>query len=158
MSESKRNSIECLYRFLKPEIESEEGTPKWIYEACATQESLARLTRQDENIIGMSVNTFKKYCDEYLPGGFAEIDSIRKTLSREGNQRNKKPVKVARNPDVSYKRKLDKADRERAMLIRAYWDLNKILLDALPHAPLGEIEYRKHQEIYGKYMSLTMVS
>lgn len=64
---------------------SQAGLP----EALRSQSALAKYTNPRYKIIASSLNTFKRNCALYAPGGFADVDRLRKqaaiALSRASN-------------------------------------------------------------------------
>ncbi|MHC8346605.1 hypothetical protein [Pseudomonas sp. RT6P73] len=42
-----------------------------------SQGNLCRMTRPEQRIFAVSLNTFKRYCQHHVPGGFGTLDRLR---------------------------------------------------------------------------------
>ena len=130
----------------------------WLSSRCSNQSKLSTLERKSVGIIAMTLNTFKKYANENINGGFDEINRARQELHKK-RLKNKVPKeKVFKNNITNYKTKLDEAERARAILIRAYNDLNTICLDAISRSPEYQYDYQRHLKLYGNYFSLKVAT
>lgn len=157
MSEIKQESLKNLYKAMCNALDDGDSFA-WIINKCGRQSSLASIERKSIGIQSMSLNTFKIHADEYIDGGFDTFNNLRKAINQK--YKNKKPTQTQKFKESSktYKEKLDEAERLRAILIRAYNDLNKICLDAVKKTPEYQYDLERHNELYGRYFSLTLVS
>ncbi|ENB1602438.1 hypothetical protein [Vibrio natriegens] len=128
----------------------------WIYSKCSNQSDLAGISRKSKNIVGMSLNSFKKYCDENIEGGFKSVDALRDKLNRKKHP--KKSDKVKSKDELKDLRlRIDELERSKAILIKGYNELNTITLDLLGSSKGNSIEYRKHRELYELYFGVSLV-
>lgn len=156
MSTNKHASLLVLYKCMKAAIKK-KGEYGWLISKCTSQSSLAAMERKGEGILAMSLNTFKKYANEVVPGGFDEIDDLRRALKSSSIKLSLKSRKNAQNKEKSTKLMLEESERFRAILLKAYSDLNRICLDAISRSPEFEYDYQKHSELYSKYLGLRLV-
>lgn len=152
----KKKSIKNLYEQMKKAKNSSDVSYDWIYAQSKNQNDLAKTKRKSLGIVPMSLNTFKEYSDEYIKGGFSEVSSLRKELYIIYKNREKK-VSAGRDKIISPSKELEVAAKSRAILIRAYSDLNRIALDAIANSPAHKRDYEKHKELYERYFSLRLV-
>ena len=154
MNRNKQQSILNLYLELKKLDTSTKKSELLFF--CTSQHKLTKYKDDSKRIIPMTLNTFKEYSNSCLEGGFATIDNLRKKLhenvtGRSGNKKRRKEEKLR-----VYKSKLEESERARAILIRAYNDLNSICLDAISINSPYEQDYKKHKLLYDNYFSLSL--
>jgi predicted nucleic acid-binding Zn-ribbon protein len=150
-------SVITLFEEMKKADRNRSESYSWIYLNCSNQADLAKIKRKSKSIVPVSLNTFKKYCNEYIEGGFDSIDSIREKLNKCGASE-KKITKVS--PADAFRkleRRIDELERSKAILIKGYNDLNEITLDLLSNSEGNSLEYRRHKELYSKYFGLSLV-
>ena len=155
---TKAQSVVNLYtEMIKASNEvSEQYT--WITSKCHRQGELAGITRKGKNIKGMSLGSFRKYCDLYIDGGHDKVDELRKTIhgeissieAEEANQ--KKPV----NKLEEAQRDIDALRRNQAILVKAYNELNSIALDLIVNYNGNTLEYQKHQDLFSSYFGIQL--
>lgn len=142
---------------MRKALKCNDRSYEWLINNCKSQADLASVERKSVGIQPMSLNTFKKYANEILDGGFKEIDRLRRTLK---NYKQNKPAskKLRLKDDLErIKDRLDKAERTRAILIKAYSELNQITLDLLANTPKYQNEYERHKKLYAAHFGLCMV-
>lgn len=130
---------------------------QWLISKCVTQSTLLNLERKSIGVIPMTLNTFKKYSNENISGGFSEINRLRKELKNKDSNKKTSTQKTLQDNVVNCKVKLDEAERARSIIIRAYNDLNSICLDAISRSPEYQYDYKRHLELYRNYLSLALV-
>jgi len=156
MSDIKASSIKSLYNEMMAALKNNDGQFNWLISKCSDQSKLSQLERKSVGIIPMTLNTFKKYADENIKDGFNEVNRVRKELNIKFS--NKPNTNKYKGNITSYKTKLDEADRARAILIRAYNDLNSICLDAIDRSPEYQYDYQRHLQLYGNYFNLNVAT
>ena len=132
------------------------GDYHWLISKCSSQSRLAGIERKSAGIVFMTLNTFKKYADEYIDGGFNEINRLRKELKNRTAKGKKIKSQKQKESLSSYKKKLDDAERMRAILIRAYNDLNEICMDAISRSPQYQYDYNRHKSLYRKHFGISI--
>lgn len=158
MFDKNAKSIISLFNEMVKALNANDDSYRWLLSICDNQSSLANAERKCIYINSMALNTFKKYSNQYIDGGFKEVNKVRVALKNKRRGGYKK-VKVDLRSDIkTLKQKLEDAERTRAVLIRAYADLNSITLDALSGDSIFNSEYLRHQELYSKYFGLSVVS
>ncbi len=150
-------SITSLLNEMKKAIKNSSDY-SWLITNCANQKKLAYTSNIQLNIIGVSLNTFKKNADDYIEGGFAAIDKLRKQLKCKKCLSIKEKKERAKNKNTSQQKKLEESERIRAELLRAYADLNKIALNAIISSDQYADEYEEHQALYMRYLGLKLVN
>ena len=161
MLNKKAQSVINLYSEMKKAINDSTNTYAWLISKCDRQENLAKLKRKGKGIEGMSLNSFKKYCTEYIQSesglnGFEVIENLRKELAKSL----RKPPLELGDKDISLsplekaKRQIDNLQRNQAILVRAYNDLNRLTLDLLANSNGNTLEYDKHKKLYADYFGL----
>lgn len=158
LKDPKSLSVITLFKEMKIADKCNDDSYTWLITKCKSQSMLTSISRKSIGIEGMSLNTFKKYANEEINGGFSAINTLRKKIYNKHSPKHKnhEKKKRQRNHATDIKKKLTEAERYRAILIRAYYDLNQITLDAIKGNPQYEYDYRKHNELYKKYFSITM--
>ena len=58
-------SVITLFEEMKKAELNRSESYNWIYLKCSNQADLAKITRKSKNIVPISLNTFKKYCNIY---------------------------------------------------------------------------------------------
>ncbi|MBL3557596.1 MULTISPECIES: hypothetical protein [Marinobacter] len=157
MSDIKKESIKVLYRSMIDALQYPDAYP-WITSKCGSQAAIASVERRSIGIHAMTLNTFKKYSDAALDGGFEQLEKLRVAIKRKSKNANGETSKGTKSKTAVYKEKLDEAERLRAILIRAYTDLNRICLDAVRKSPEYQYDLDRHNELYREYFSLTLVA
>jgi hypothetical protein len=154
MSEKNITSVKNLYREMILAIKGDSKKYKWLLSECLDQSNLCKIKREQSNIKPIALNTFKKYADIHIEGGFDRVNELRGTLKK----RYLESVRTSKNIDKKQadddKVKLDEAVRARAILIRAYNDLNSICLDAISNSPKYQYDYEQHVKLYRSYFCL----
>ncbi|WP_235691247.1 hypothetical protein [Aliivibrio fischeri] len=156
MSSKKIQSVIALFEEMKKAERSYSESYEWIYLHCSSQSDLAGIVRKSKCITGMTLNTFKKYCDESIDGGFKSVNNLRAKLYKK---RFSKEVKKVRPQDKLRELavRIDELERSKAILIKGYNELNTITLDLLISSKGNSFEYRKHRELYSSYFGLNLV-
>ncbi|MDP4532855.1 hypothetical protein Q9252_11940 [Marinobacter salarius] len=153
-------SVKSLSETLDKATQDRRYRYKWLLESCKTQGSLAQTNKPDLNIIPMSLNTFKQYANTYIDGGFQLIDNLRRdVLEKAGKTKNTKQEKSdAISEKVrSLSSQLELAQKQKAVLQKAYFELNEIALEAIANSPHQKRLLDRHNELYDKYFSLRVV-
>lgn len=128
---------------------------QWLISKCSDQSSFARVERKSIGVTPMTLNTYKKYAEDNIQGGFQEIERVRKKLKNKYIKPLPKSTETGKSID-NYKQKLEKAERARAILIRAYVDLNSICLDAISRSPEFQYDFNRHKKLYETYFKLAL--
>lgn len=158
MSEDTRiASIISLYKEMQAAKECKDDSYNWLTSKCNNQSRLAQVSRKSAGIEAMALNTFKQYADTYIDGGFARINILRKELSKSSKSKIKVKEDRLKEKTTTIQQRLDQADRMRAILIKAYIELNAITLDAIASSPQYEYDYNRHKELYSKYFGISLV-
>lgn len=156
MAQTKRDSIRILY-FEMVEALKKPDEYAWLTSKCGSQAAIASTDRKSIGIQAMTLNTFKKYSDIALEGGFDQLEKLRIAI-RQKNKDSKNKLSSGKKSEIAdYKHKLNEAERLRAILIRAYTDLNRICLDAVKKSPEYQYDLDRHNELYLDYFSLKVV-
>lgn len=79
--------------------------------ALRSQGALARLSVPDRQIIGMSLNTFKKIAGEFIDGGFERLDEARRNALEQLEHRRRLSEKVGRESKLAMRERLSDAER-----------------------------------------------
>ncbi|MCW7554530.1 hypothetical protein NX722_18255 [Endozoicomonas gorgoniicola] len=151
-------SVIALFNEMTKALEEGCDNYHWLISKCRTQSSLSLIERASDNIHPMTLNTFKKYSNLYIDGGFESINKIRIQLKTK--RPNSLPAKKKQRQEekvIDIQSKLEEAERMRAVLLRAYNELNKITLDALVNSPQCQNDYQKHKKLYASYFGLNLV-
>lgn len=156
MSDTKTTSILNLHKEMLSALKNSDDY-HWLISKCASQSALAAIDRKSAGITPMTLNTLKKYSEENIDKGFEEIDRLRKELKKLKVQNKKSKTQKQKESISSYKDRLDKAERSRAILIRAYNELNEICMDAIARSPQYQYDYNRHKNLYGKYFGISEV-
>lgn len=156
-SDIRVKSVKALYDHMKLAKESSDESYNWLISKCDRQSSLAGLSRKSAGIHGMSLNTFKKYADDHVNGGYAAVDTLRRSLCRNDKPKVELQKGRLKEKNADLRRRLEEAERFRAIILKAYSDLNRIALDAISASPQHSYDYQRHQELYGKYFGLTLI-
>lgn len=157
MSNSKEESIRALYRTMVEAMNDPSGY-SWLISKCGSQAAIAAIERKTIGVHAMTLNTFKKHSDIALEGGFEQIDKLRVALKKKSQGAKRNTANKTKSRISDCKKKLDEAERLRAILIRAYADLNRICIDAINKAPEYQYDLDKHNELYRDYFSLKVVA
>jgi len=150
-------SVIALFEEMKKAERNRSESYNWIYLKCSNQADLAKIMRKSKNIISISLNTFKKYCNENIEGGFDSIDALRERLNKYGASEKQTPKADANDKLRDLERRVDELERSKAILIKGYNDLNTITLDLLSNSDGNSFEYRRHKELYAEYFGLSLV-
>lgn len=161
MVNKKAQSVINLHSEMKKALDDNTNNYAWLISKCDRQDNLAKLKRRTKGIEGMALNSFKKYCNDHIPGegnfnGYEVVDNLRKELIK----RNKNiPLEVSNEganltPLEEAKQQIDNLRRNQAVLIRAYNDLNRLTLDLITNSKGNALEYNKHKKIYANYFGL----
>ncbi|MCX7553725.1 hypothetical protein OS175_07530 [Marinicella sp. S1101] len=157
MSDKRKVSILSLYEVMVTALNaSDKNKYSWLLSKCVTQGSLSSTERKSLGIYPMTLNTIKRYADLYISGGFKQLDKLRKQLKTFQTSSNRASLKP-RLSISDYKKRLAEAERMRAVLIRAYNDLNSIALDAIASSPQYVYDYERHNKLYCNYFGLSLV-
>ncbi|NVE90726.1 hypothetical protein [Vreelandella titanicae] len=156
MNDSKKESVVALYHSMICALDNPTDYA-WLISKCGSQAALASVEKQTKGIQAMTINTFKKYSDAALDGGFGRLDELRIVLKKRA-QNGKNEVSREKKKDIAfYKEKVDEAERLRAILIRAYTELNRICLEALKKSPEYKFDLDRHSDLYREYFALRLV-
>ncbi len=157
-TDAKSHSVKSLYHEMLLAVKSDGNNHNWLIRKCNRQSVLLGVQRKSLGIIPMTLNTFKKYADKYINGGFKEVERVRSIIKKKYLDKKSNQAKKIEENKINYKIKLDEAERARAILIRAYNDLNKICLDAISRSPEYQYDYKRHLKLYGTYFSLELAT
>lgn len=159
LAEARSISIHNLYTEMQNAYNNDLQGYEWLTSKCNNQESLASVSRKGKQIVKMSVNTFKKYAESNIDGGFGSIDSLRCKISQKYNgveltlDEQKLPVNKLEEAQIE----IDKLKRNQAVLIKAYNDLNRITLDLIAKDVNGNtLDYQNHQDLFSRYFGLDL--
>lgn len=160
MKMEKITSIINLSEHLQKAITDQRFRYQWLVAQCKTQGLLARTKKPEHDIIPMSLNTFKEYADAYLDGGFKSIDRLRLTVLEQAGK--PKKSKQKRDDEMAEKvialtDRLERVQQQKAVLQKAYFELNKITLQAIADAPHHRRSLERHSELYDSYFSLRLI-
>ena len=158
MSEKNITSVKNLYREMISATKGDSKKYKWLLSKCIDQSSLCEIDREQSNINSIALNTFKKYSDIHIEGGFEHVNKLRRTLKKRYLESVGTSKNIVKKQADDYKVKLDEAERARAILIRAYNDLNSICLDAISKSPEYQYDYEQHVMLYQSYFSLEIAT
>lgn len=149
-------SVKRIYQEMEKALLSESKGSHWITLHCSSQSKLAMIEKPSIGIYSMSLNTFIKYCNTSITGGFKEVNRIRRQLA----SKNKQKVSIAKKKSKTQilEERLEKAERARIILLRAYNELNTICLDAIARSPEYEYDYKRHKAIYKKYFKIGLLT
>lgn len=150
-------SVTALFEEMKKADRNRSESYNWIYLKCTNQADLAKIARKSKKIVPISLNTFKKYCNDNIEGGFDSVDALREKLSRFGASERPTSRVDAIDNLRQLERRVDELERSKAILIKGYNDLNDITLDLLSNSDGNSFEYRRHNELYAKYFGLSLV-
>jgi len=156
MSDLKKESIRALHQSMVSALKYPEEH-YWITSKCGSQAATASIERESIGILSMTLNTFKKHADLELEDGFYQIEKLRIAIKNNSYPKNLR-IKKDKSKAETYKEKLIEAERLRAILIRAYADLNNICLDAVKKSPEYQYDLDRHNELYKEYFSLRVIS
>lgn len=157
MSDLKETSVINLYKLML-EAASGDGEYSWLTSKCGNQSKLAGIERKSADIMPMSLNTFKAYADECIDGGFCAVNALRKSLSAKSKKKSESASSKLKSMNRNYKEQLEESERMRAVLVKAYSDLNRICLDAVKKSPEYFYELERHNALYDQFFSLNLVS
>ncbi|MEA1079187.1 hypothetical protein [Marinobacter qingdaonensis] len=160
MKQSQIISVKSLTETLARATQDRRYRHKWLVERCKTQGSLAQTHKPELNINPMSLNTFKKYADTFIDGGFQLIDKLRLNVLEKAEKT--KTTKQEKSDAISKKVRslsfqLELAQKQKAVLQKAYFELNEIALEAIANSPHRKRLLDRHNELYDKYFSLHVV-
>lgn len=158
-ADTKALSVKSLFNEMILADKCDDDTYSWLILTCKSQSLLSSISRRSIGVEEMTLNTFKKYADNEIDGGFSSVNALRKKLYKKNNPKLNRKAKKDRQRDrqTNLKVKLEEAERYRAIILRAYNDLNKITIDAIKTNPKYEYDYLKHEELYSEYFGLKMV-
>ena len=153
----KAKSVINLYKLLLEASDIFSDDYLWLAESCKSQGALAKVKKTGLGIIPMSLGTFKTYCNDYIEGGFEQVNIKRQKVismyKRKEDKQNLKPKETI----ASLKNKLDQAHRARAVLMKAYHELNSITLDVMSENSAYKQNYKAHCELYANHFGLNLV-
>lgn len=152
------DSICSLHNELVKASSSKSYDFLWLRKKCNKQGQLALTERKSLNIIPMSLNTFESYANKHIDGGFETIDKLRLKLHSQRKKYHKRKKERVSEINTDLKDKLEEAIRSRAIMIKAYNELNRIALDAIAHNRTYERDYKKHIDLYKGFFGLKAVS
>lgn len=161
MKAVKATSVMRLTEQLKKAARDQRFRYQWLVVQCGTQSLLARTKKPELRIVPMSLNTFKNYADSYIEGGFKFLDELRLTVLKQSEK--PKKTKQKRTNDMAVKivaltNQLERVERQKAVLQKAYIELNKITLQVINDAPHHRRSLEQHNELYNNYFSLRLVA
>ncbi|WP_348708288.1 hypothetical protein [uncultured Pseudoalteromonas sp.] len=154
----KGRSVINLYKEMQNAFNEKSDKYVWITAKCNRQSELASITRKGKKIEGMALGSFKKYCNEYIDGGFKAVDNLRKSILKEltstdvGESNSGKPV----NKLEEALSEIELLRRNQAILVKAYNELNTIALDLIANSKGNTLEYQKHQDLFSSYFGLQL--
>lgn len=160
MKMTKITSIMNLSEHLQKAVTDQRFRYQWLVSQCKTQGLLAQTKRPEHDIIPMSLNTFKEYADAYIEGGFRSLDQLRvailEQVDKPKNSRKKDDKEMAEKV-VALTNQLERVQQQKAVLQKAYFELNKIMLQVITDAPHHRRSLERHSELYDNYFSLRLV-
>ena len=156
MNDPKKESVKALYHAMKQALDNPLDYV-WLTSKCGSQAAIASVERKSIGIQPMTLNTLKKYSDVAFDGGFGQLDKLRVAIKNKVKDGKIGAKRKKEDKAAFYKKKLDEAERLRAILIRAYTDLNRICLDSVKKNPEYKFDLDKHHELYREYLALRLV-
>ena len=160
LATKKAASVINLFTEMQKAYDCDLKDYEWLASKCNSQASLASVNRKSYKIFKMSVNSFKKYADLNIDGGFEAVDTLRVRINNEF-----KGVAFTDADNVQPLSKLDIAEaeierlkRNQALIVKAYNELNRITLDLIAKDVKGNtLEYQKHQDLFSSYFGMSLV-
>ena len=155
---TKAQSVVNLYTEMKKALDERSEQYSWLTSKCNRQSELAAVSRKGKKIEGMSLGSFRKYCDLNIDGGHDEVDKLRNAILNELSElaaeeiNQNKPV----NKLEEAEQKIDALRRNQAILVKAYNDLNSIALDLIANSNINTLDYQKHQDLFSSYFGLKL--
>lgn len=154
----KAQSVISLHTEMHFVLSENANKHSWLTSKCTSQGDLAGISRKAKGIMSMSLNTFKAYCDEYIDGGFALVNTQRKKINNEISIVNNQADEMGKPQsklDEALK-EIDKLRRNKAILIKAYNDLNRLTVDLIANSEGNSFEYTKHKALFSSYFDLKL--
>ncbi|MGU7781358.1 hypothetical protein [Burkholderia sp. PU8-34] len=106
-----------------------------------SQGSLAALRIDDYDIHPCALNTLKKSAQLVIPGGFSELDALRKSVSERLQHASHAANHNRRETRAYYKQRLGDALRENAQLKEDLWHISRAFYKAMLNARTYVTEY-----------------
>lgn len=161
-----KSSVVALYKLLLKVWNGEELAPPSLVSACRTQASLARLKITEKGIHPVSLNTLKTVASGVVEvGGWRRLDELREQIKRQCNASADKigstkltPLASKTNEIRELKLKLEKAQRTRAALNRAYFDAVTLLRSISIKDAEAREKLRRHEAAFGEQFGLRAMS
>jgi hypothetical protein len=154
-----RDGALARYRLLKTCLASRQAIRREIIEACSSQAGLAKLSRPALGIFPMSLNTLKSASSDIRGGlgGWAEVDALRRQLSKSSNIALNRPLRIKRKPldrlrerQTTLKHQLEQERRARATLVRAYTELLVLARLATKSSDELSVRLKRHLATFGE--------
>lgn len=157
----KATSVMRLNEHLQKAGRDQRFRYQWLVAQCGTQGLLAQTKKPELGIVPMSLNTFKNYADAYIEGGFKFLDELRLTVLEQAEK--PKKTKQKRTDDMAVKivaltDQLERVERQKAVLQKAYLELNNITLEVINDSPHHRRSLERHNELYNNYFSLRLIA
>jgi hypothetical protein len=106
-----------------------------------SQGSLAALRIDDHDIHPCALNTLKKSAQLVIPGGFGELDALRKSVFERLQHASRAANHNRRETRAYYKQRLDDALQENAQLKEDLWHISRAFYKAMLNARSYATEY-----------------
>jgi len=155
---TKAQSVISLYIEMKKASNEVSEQYTWVTSKCHRQGELAGITRKGKNIKGMSLGSFRKYCDLYIDGGHDKVNKLRKKIqgkiSSLGVEEINQKTPVSKLEEAL--RDIDALRRNQAILVKAYNELNCITLDLIANTNGNTLGYQKHQDLFSSYFGMQL--
>ena len=160
MNKDKIRSVKALNEVLERAVQDQRFMYAWVAVQCKSQGALAQTHKPNLGIKPMSLNTLKGYANEFLVGGFEQLDVLRKavlcraqsTTRPSGTEPDRMAEKIS-----DLQNELRRVQEQKATLQKAYFELNQLALEALPNSPHHQILLKRHNKLYESYFGLRVV-
>lgn len=160
MSEIYKINAYETYKLLLKYENNISGAPLKIVSACKSQGALAKLDMQDNKIVPVSLNNLKNWSNIVVEdGGWDRIENLRSKIFKESKKKkNDETVKKTNEFKVNeLKDCLNKSERERLSLERAYFELFEILRNHAIKTPKLRFQLDRHTAMFSMKRHLSIV-
>lgn len=159
-------SARALYKILQMAMDNPQGAPKWLANACATQNALAQAEDISKKIAKMSLNSLKSAAQTAIEiGGWKELNRIRveylKYIAQQSRIQREAPSQRSKNALAeTLKQEIDRRDvehRARLRLGSAYLDLLRVAQTMAKGNETNMQRLERHQALFGSNLGLQPV-
>jgi hypothetical protein len=152
--EKNRISVGNLYALLESCIKSPSNVSADLEAACKSQRALAEFSLTSHQIYPMSLTTLKTSSELSVPGGWAEMDRLRRLIvpsvrTADGSGTTKRGTLSRR--ETSHAQAAEKfaaLARDYAILARAYFELLNLTTSIIHEDESLERKVKQHQAIF----------